>query len=76
LPKKTVLDLLPTGLRHLNPVGRLDKNTEGLLIMTNDGDLANQLTHPRYDVDKTYVVQIQKRLSPSRSKEIGNWRYR
>lgn len=68
--QKTVLDLLPTGLRHLNPVGRLDKNTEGLLIMTNDGDLANQLTHPRYDVDKTYVVQIQKRLSPQDQKKL------
>lgn len=68
--QKTVLDLLPTGLRHLNPVGRLDKNTEGLLIMTNDGELANQLTHPRYDVDKTYVVQIQKKLGPEEQKKL------
>ncbi len=68
--QKTVLDLLPTGLRHLNPVGRLDKNTEGLLIMTNDGDLANQLTHPSFDVDKTYLVQIQKRLSPEDQKKL------
>ena len=68
--QKTVLDLLPTGLRHLNPVGRLDKNTEGLLIMTNDGELANQLTHPRYDVDKTYIVQIQKKLNPEDQKKL------
>ncbi len=68
--QKTVLDLLPTGLRHLNPVGRLDKNTEGLLVMTNDGELANQLTHPRYDVDKTYIVQIQKKLSPEDQKKL------
>jgi len=68
--QKTVLDLLPTGLRHLNPVGRLDKNTEGLLIMTNDGELANQLTHPRYDVDKTYVVQIQKKLGSEEQKKL------
>ncbi len=68
--QKTVLDLLPTGLRHLNPVGRLDKNTEGLLIMTNDGELANRLTHPRYDVDKTYVVRIQKKLSPEEQKKL------
>lgn len=68
--QKTVLDLLPSELRHLNPVGRLDKNTEGLLIMTNDGELANQLTHPRYDVDKTYVVQIQKKLSPEDQKKL------
>ncbi len=68
--QKTVLDLLPTGIRHLNPVGRLDKNTEGLLIMTNDGDLANQLTHPSFDVDKTYVVQIQKLISPQEQKKL------
>ena len=68
--QKTVLDLLPSGLRHLNPVGRLDKNTEGLLIMTNDGELANQLTHPSYDVDKTYVVQIQKKLGLQEQKKL------
>lgn len=68
--QKTVLDLLPTALRHLNPVGRLDKNTEGLLVLTNDGELANHLTHPRYDVDKTYVVQIQKKLAPPEQKQL------
>ncbi len=68
--QKTVLDLLPVDLRHLNPVGRLDKNTEGLLILTNDGDLANQLTHPKFDVDKTYLVRIQKPLAPAEKKEL------
>lgn len=68
--EKTVLDLLPPHLRHLNPVGRLDKNTEGLLILTNDGDLANRLSHPRYDVDKTYMVRIQKKLKPEERKQI------
>lgn len=68
--QKTVVDLLPTGLRHLNPVGRLDKNTEGLLLMTNDGELANRLTHPSFDVDKTYLVQIQKELSQEEQKKL------
>ncbi len=61
--EKTVLDLVPTELRHLRPVGRLDKDTEGLLLLTNDGDLAHKLTHPRYDVDKTYRVRILGELT-------------
>lgn len=61
---KTVLDLLPEHLRHVNPVGRLDKDTEGLLLLTNDGDLAFRLTHPSFDVEKTYVVRITKALTP------------
>ena len=56
--QKTVLDLLPEPLRRrgLSPVGRLDKDTEGLLILTNDGDLANRLLHPAGEVDKVYEV--------------------
>ncbi len=45
------------------PVGRLDHDSEGLLIMTNDGDLAYQLTHPRHDVDKTYLVSVRGNLA-------------
>lgn len=56
--EKTVYDLLPVEFRHLVPVGRLDKDTEGLLLLTNDGDLAYRLTHPRFDIDKTYRVRI------------------
>ena len=62
--EKTVLDLLPEELRHLNPVGRLDKDTEGLLLLTNDGDLLYRLTHPKFNVDKTYFVRIKGCLSP------------
>lgn len=61
---QTVLDLLPEHLRHVNPVGRLDKDTEGLLFLTNDGDLAFHLTHPRFAVEKTYTVRITKGLTP------------
>lgn len=60
---KLVLELLPSHYHHLNPVGRLDKDTEGLLILTNDGELAHHLTHPKFNIDKTYLVKIQKKLS-------------
>ncbi len=52
-----VIDLIPSDERVYN-VGRLDKSSEGLIIVTNDGALANRLTHPRYDVPKTYLVTI------------------
>ena len=57
LGRKTVMDLIDIKAR-LYPVGRLDYDTEGLLILTNDGDLANRLTHPRNEVNKTYVCRI------------------
>jgi 23S rRNA pseudouridine2605 synthase len=56
--RPTVMDLVPNTPR-VYPVGRLDRDTEGLLILTNDGELANRLAHPRYAVDKTYVAQIR-----------------
>ena len=57
----TVMDLLPAEMRHLSlkPVGRLDKQTEGLLLLTNDGDLVNGLTHPRHEVEKHYEVRVR-----------------
>lgn len=59
---KTIYDILPADYHHLNPVGRLDKDSSGLLLITNDGELANQLTHPRYSKQKTYLVQLDKAL--------------
>ena len=59
---RTVMDLLPPRFRHLNPVGRLDKDTTGLLLLTNDGALTNSLTHPRFNVEKEYIVRLDKRL--------------
>lgn len=53
-----VVDLLPKSERRLYPVGRLDLNSEGLILVTNDGELANRLTHPRYGLEKTYRVQV------------------
>jgi 23S rRNA pseudouridine2605 synthase len=56
--RKTVVDLIQTDTR-IFPVGRLDINTTGLIILTNDGELTNLLTHPKYGVDKTYVARVQ-----------------
>lgn len=56
--RRTVVDLVSSGGRRLYPVGRLDVDATGLIIVTNDGDLANRLTHPRYEVPKTYRVTI------------------
>lgn len=63
--EQTVIDLLPQDLRNFNPfpVGRLDKDTEGLLLLTNDGQLAHQLTSPRKEVEKTYYAKINGFLS-------------
>ncbi len=59
---KTIYDLLPEKYRHLNPAGRLDKDSSGLLIMTSDGALAERLTHPRYGKQKIYQVTLNKTL--------------
>ncbi len=59
-----VLDLVPHVSQRVYTVGRLDEDSEGLLLLTNDGELANKLMHPRYGVEKTYLVQVAG--SPSR----------
>lgn len=58
---KTVIDLLPQSYQLFNPfpVGRLDKDTEGLLLLTNDGDLAHQLVSPKKDIEKIYYARIR-----------------
>jgi 23S rRNA pseudouridine2605 synthase len=61
---QTIYNLLPTKFYQLKPVGRLDKDSSGLLILTNDGTLANQLTHPRYAKTKVYQVLLDKVLQP------------
>lgn len=60
---KTVYDLLPPELHSLKPVGRLDKDSSGLLLLTDDGQLANSLTHPRYQKTKIYELELNKPLS-------------
>lgn len=59
----TVMDFLPDTGERLFPVGRLDYNTSGLLFITNDGDFAYRLTHPKHQVNKTYLVRINGSIS-------------
>ena len=59
-----VTDLLKGVSERVYPVGRLDYNSEGLLLLTNDGDWANRLAHPRYEIDKEYHVRVQGQVTP------------
>lgn len=59
--RKTVYDLLPKELKNLRPVGRLDYNTQGLLLLTNDGDFLHRLSHPSYEIEKEYIVKLSSR---------------
>lgn len=64
--EKTVLDLLPANLRkNISPVGRLDKDTVGLLLLTNDGQLSHNLLSPKKHVEKTYLVHCEKSITES-----------
>ncbi|MGV8141354.1 MAG: pseudouridine synthase [Candidatus Woesearchaeota archaeon] len=67
--QKNVLDLVQINER-IFPVGRLDKNTTGLLLLTNDGDFANKITHPRYEKEKTYFVKLDKGITDKDIKTI------
>ncbi len=68
--RRTVRDLVP-GSERLYPVGRLDWDSEGLILMTNDGDLTNRLTHPRYGHEKEYRVLLARRPD---SQQLETWR--
>lgn len=61
--RKTVMDILGDGIGRVYPVGRLDYDSEGLLILTTDGELAQHLTHPSNEVPKTYLVKVEGRLT-------------
>ncbi|OPX27019.1 MAG: hypothetical protein B1H05_01360 [Candidatus Cloacimonas sp. 4484_140] len=60
--RQTVFDLLPDFKEHIFPIGRLDKNSEGLLLLTNDGDFAQKVTHPSKKLPKTYLVKAKGRI--------------
>ncbi|MFI5149667.1 MAG: pseudouridine synthase [Bacteroidia bacterium] len=71
--RKTVLELIRNaGKERVYPVGRLDRNTTGLLLLTNDGDLTKKLTHPRYGVRKIYHVTLDKSLTKADMQKIAD----
>jgi 23S rRNA pseudouridine2605 synthase len=70
-PRPTILDLVQV-TRKLFPVGRLDVDSEGLILLTNDGELANQLTHPRYGHEKEYRVMVGEHPD---DKQLSAWRH-
>ena len=61
--RKSVLDLLPKVTERVYPVGRLDYDSDGLVFLTNDGDLAYRVTHPKYEVPKTYIVGLEGKIT-------------
>lgn len=70
---QTIYSLLPQKYHHLKPVGRLDKNSSGLLLLTNDGDLAHQMTHPSFVKIKKYEVALDAPLQPLHRQMINDY---
>lgn len=70
--RTTVIELLSKVPQRVYPVGRLDYDTSGLLVLTNDGELAYRLTHPRYGVEKTYRVGVKEKLAASAINQLRN----
>ncbi len=68
--RKTIVELVQTRNR-VYPVGRLDRNTTGVILLTNDGELANRLMHPKFQVPRVYNVGLDKPLKPEHAKEIA-----
>ena len=68
--RRIIGDLLPKEWQHLNPVGRLDCESEGLIFLTNDGQFALRLTHPRYGTRKIYHVSVAERIEPGMLKRM------
>jgi len=70
--RRTVLDILPENYRHLRlyPVGRLDKESTGLLLLTNDGELTHRLTHPSFEHEKEYLVSTNARIPASEKRRL------
>ncbi len=69
---KTIYDLLPPELHGLKPVGRLDKNSSGLLLLTSDGQLAYELTHPKFQKTKIYKIALNSPLQPLHRQMISD----
>ena len=69
----TLYDLLPKEYQKLKTVGRLDKDSSGLILLTNDGDLAFQMTHPKFKKEKIYEVELDKTLEPLHQQMISDY---
>lgn len=69
----TIFELLPAHLRDLKTVGRLDKDSSGLILLTNDGDFAFQMTHPKFVKEKVYLVELDHDLVPLHQQEISDF---
>lgn len=69
--RKSVLDLIDTDYR-IFPIGRLDMNTEGLLLLTNDGEFANKLMHPKNKVEKTYIANVKGNITKEKTEHLIN----
>ncbi len=69
----TIYELLPKELQELKSVGRLDKDSSGLILLTNDGDFAFQMTHPRFYKTKKYTVAIDRELAPLHQQMIADF---
>lgn len=67
---RTIYDLLPANLKFLKPIGRLDKDSSGLILLTDDGNLINELLHPRYAKEKKYIVRLDQNLKYEHKREI------
>ena len=69
----TIYELLPKKYHHLKPVGRLDRNSSGILLLTNDGDFAYQMTHPKFHKTKVYYVKLDHDLEPLHQQMISDF---
>ena len=69
----TIYDILPKKFHHLKTVGRLDKDSSGLILLTNDGDFAFQMTHPKFRKNKVYEVELDKPLEPLHQQMITDY---
>lgn len=69
----TIYSLIPDNYRHLKPVGRLDKDSSGLILLTNDGDFAHHMTHPRFIKVKQYEVTLSQPLQPLHRQMISDY---
>ena len=72
-PSPTIYEILPKKYHNLKTVGRLDKDSSGLILLTNDGDFAYQMTHPKFHKEKVYEVELDKPLEPLHQQMISDF---